>query len=125
MSLPPSQQVPTLLILAHKTDLIKSAPNATPDSLAITRVRTIMERELEKRASQSVSVGIEGLGAEGQSSDMGGLECTGSGPFRFENWEGGEVIILATSTLQERVVDEEKTEEEGLASLRQWLEEHL
>ena len=124
MSLPPSQQVPTLLILAHKTDLIKSAatsPNTTVDSLAITRVKTILERELEKRASQSGGVGVEGLGAEGESSDMGGLECTVPGIFRFENWEGGEVTVLATSILEKGT--EEKDRMDGLASLRQRVEE--
>ncbi|CAK5277635.1 unnamed protein product [Mycena citricolor] len=78
MSLPPSHTLPALLILAHKTDLIKSgAVSTAAEAQAITRVKTILERELEKRkVSQAGGVGIEGLGEEGEKTEMGGLECT-------------------------------------------------
>jgi signal recognition particle receptor subunit beta len=127
VSLPPSRPQPALLVLAHKADLIKTgsaSTDVTPESLAIARVRSVLERELEKRAAQSAgSVGIEGLGAEGENTEMGGLECAG-GPFRFENWEGGEVTILATSAVGKTpVVDEKRNETvNGLCSLLTWLE---
>ncbi|KAJ7172305.1 P-loop containing nucleoside triphosphate hydrolase protein [Mycena filopes] len=115
-SLPPSQTLPALLILAHKCDLLKSgsAASATSESLAITRVKTILERELEKRrVAQSGGVGVEGLGEEGERTEMGGLECTGEkGVFKFDAWEGGEVLFLGTSV------------KEGLAPLREWIEDN-
>ncbi|KAJ7063491.1 P-loop containing nucleoside triphosphate hydrolase protein [Mycena amicta] len=116
MSLPPSQVLPSLLILAHKSDLIKSGTSAQ----AINRVKTILERELEKRrVAQSGGVGVEGLGSEGERAEMGGLECSGEkGVFRFDTWEGGDVAFLGTST---KLVDEKS----GLAELRDWLEEHV
>ncbi|KAF9819789.1 hypothetical protein IEO21_01880 [Rhodonia placenta] len=96
-SLPPSRPTPALLIVAHKSDLLKPTAQATPDQLAINRVRTILERELERRrASQAGGVGIEGLGAEGAESELGGLECSGAGEFKFENWEGGDVSFVGT-----------------------------
>jgi signal recognition particle receptor subunit beta len=131
MSLPPSQQQPSLLILAHKADLIKTgstSAEATPESLAIARVKNVLERELEKRAVQSAgSVGIEGLGAEGENTELGGLECATGGPFRFENWEGGEVTILATSTVGKKSVLDEKNNEgkSGLTSLLTWLDDFV
>jgi signal recognition particle receptor subunit beta len=131
MSLPPSQQQPALLILAHKADLIKTGSNsvdATPESLAIARVKNVLERELEKRAVQSAgSVGIEGLGAEGENTELGGLECATGGPFRFENWEGGEVTILATSAVGKDTVLDEKNNKgkSGLTSLLTWLEDFV
>ncbi|KAF7363590.1 hypothetical protein MSAN_01015800 [Mycena sanguinolenta] len=125
-SLPPSQVLPSLVILAHKSDLLKSgtAASATSESLAINRVKTILERELEKRrASQSGGVGVEGLGEEGERTEMGGLECSGEkGVFRFDAWEGGEVLFLGTSVkVGQGVQEEEKTDTDGLSSLRQWM----
>ncbi|KAJ7775041.1 signal recognition particle receptor beta subunit-domain-containing protein [Mycena metata] len=126
-SLPPSQALPALLILAHKSDLLKSgsAASATSESLAITRVKTILERELEKRrVAQSGGVGVEGLGEEGERTEMGGLECTGEkGVFSFDAWEGGEVSFLGTSVKVGRTTDE-KAEADGLWALREWMEEN-
>jgi signal recognition particle receptor subunit beta len=99
-SLPPTQSTPTLLILAHKTDLLKvGASSNSASAVAITRVRTILERELEKRrASQTGGVGMESLGGEGEGTEMGGLECSGAagGAFKFDEWEGGDVEFVST-----------------------------
>jgi signal recognition particle receptor subunit beta len=127
-SLPPSKTLPALLILAHKADLLKTTTSSstTSDSLAVNRVKTILERELERRrASQSGGVGVEGLGAEGERSDMGGLECIGSGVFRFADWEGGEVTFIGTSVKVGKMPDVEKTNEDGLSLLRDWLHENV
>ncbi|KAJ8598034.1 hypothetical protein M405DRAFT_802909 [Rhizopogon salebrosus TDB-379] len=123
-SLPPSREAPALLILAHKCDLMKTGTSSgSPTEMAISRVRTILERELEmRRVAQSSGMGIEGLGAEGERSDMGGLECSGPGGiFKFANWEGGEVDFAGSWVN----VGELKAEEniDGLASLRSWLEQ--
>ncbi|KAJ7097768.1 signal recognition particle receptor beta subunit-domain-containing protein [Mycena belliarum] len=122
-SLPPSQPLPSLLILAHKSDLLKSgtASSATSEALAVNRVKTILERVLEKRrVSQAGGVGVEGLGEEGQRTEMGGLECTGDkGVFRFDDWEAGEVVFLGTSV---KVVGEGEKSTHGLWSLQQWME---
>jgi len=122
-SLPPSREAPALLILAHKCDLMKTGTSSgSPTEIAISRVRTILERELEmRREAQSSGMGIEGLGAEGERSDIGGLECSGGGIFKFANWEGGEVDFAGTWVN----VGEPKAEEniDGLASLRSWLEQ--
>jgi len=107
-SLPPSQSQPSLLILAHKSDLLKtgSSSHTNAATLAVNRVKTILERELEKRRlSQRGGINIEGLGEEGERSDMGGLECgekEGS-IFKFDDWEGGDVTFLGTSTGAQRV----------------------
>ncbi|TFY57981.1 hypothetical protein EVJ58_g6694 [Rhodofomes roseus] len=126
-TLPPSRPTPALIIVAHKADLLKSTAQATPGQLAVNRARTILERELEKRrASQAGGVGIEGLGAEGAESEMGGLECSGNGEFRFDAWEGGEIVFVGTSvnTKQTKgVVDEKSDDIDGLAPLVQWIEE--
>jgi signal recognition particle receptor subunit beta len=114
-----------LLILAHKSDLLKSS--ATSETLAINRVKTILERELEKRrASQAGGIGVEGLGDEGERSDLGGLECVGtSGEFRFADWEGGEVTFLTSSVEIGQTKEEggEKDTQQGLSALRDWLNE--
>ncbi|KAJ7709754.1 signal recognition particle receptor beta subunit-domain-containing protein [Mycena rosella] len=124
-SLPPSQALPSLLILAHKSDLLKSgtATSATSEALAVNRVKTILERELEKRrVSQYGGVGVEGLGEEGERTEMGGLECSGDkGVFRFDDWEGGEVLFFGTSV---KVGGGEKGEMNGLVSLQQWMEDN-
>ncbi|KAH9952117.1 P-loop containing nucleoside triphosphate hydrolase protein [Amylocystis lapponica] len=126
-SLPPSQTPPALLVVAHKSDLLKATAQAAPDQLAINRVRTILERELEKRrASQANGVAVESLGEEGGESEMGGLECNGS-EFRFANWEGGEVEFVGTSVSVSRAAlleDEKAVGDGGLAPLERWLEEH-
>ncbi|KAG6864646.1 hypothetical protein C0991_008127 [Blastosporella zonata] len=130
-SLPPSQTLPSLLILAHKCDLLNtgSQANAAADSLAINRVKSVLERELEKRrASQSGGVGVEGLGAEGEKSEMGGLHCNGpaGGAFKFSDWEGGEVSFVGTSAKGAKSnEDSEKAGGDGLTSLREWLDDSM
>ncbi|KAH9945895.1 P-loop containing nucleoside triphosphate hydrolase protein [Epithele typhae] len=126
-SLPPSRETPSLSILAHKCDLLKATASATSDQLAINRVKTILERELEKRrASQVNVVGIESLGAEESESKMSGLECSGSGEFKFAQWEGGEVAFFGTSVNVGKaaaVADEKHPGGDGLSPLREWLED--
>ncbi|PFH45571.1 hypothetical protein AMATHDRAFT_51592 [Amanita thiersii Skay4041] len=121
----PSSQFSALIILAHKVDLLKTLSSSTDNvsTLAINRVKTILERELEKRRlAQTGSIGIEGLGAEGEKSELGGLECSGAarGSFKFDEWDGGEITFLATSTKAES--EDEKSN--GLSQLVEWLEEH-
>lgn len=123
-SLPPSQTPPAFSIVAHKCDALKSSANATAEQLAITRVRTILERELDKRrTSHAGGVGVESLGAEGdESSELGGLDCTGSGEFRFSEWEGGEVSFFGTSVSVGKAVPlSDEKGQDGLAPLREWL----
>ncbi|RPD66379.1 P-loop containing nucleoside triphosphate hydrolase protein [Lentinus tigrinus ALCF2SS1-7] len=127
-SLPPSRGTPSLTIVAHKCDLMKSTAHASAEQLAINRIRTILERELEKRrASHANGVGVESLGAEDADSQVGGLECTGSGEFKFAEWEGGEVGFVGTSVSvgKEAVVsaDEKHPQGDGLSPLREWLED--
>ncbi|KAI0773714.1 signal recognition particle receptor beta subunit-domain-containing protein [Fomes fomentarius] len=129
-SLPPSRETPALTIVAHKCDLLKSTATASSEQLAINRVRSILERELEKRrAAHANGVGVESLGAEEADSQLGGLECTGSGEFKFAEWEGGEVGFVGTSlSVGKRVAagaDEKDSEGDGLSSLREWLENLL
>jgi signal recognition particle receptor subunit beta len=126
-SLPPSQSQPSLLIIAHKSDLFKatSSTQSNASTLAINRVKTVLERELEKRrVSQSGGINIEGLGEEGERSDMGGLECgekEGSS-FKFDEWEGGEISFLSTSIVG---YDEKSPSDSGLDSIRSWLEQNM
>ncbi len=115
-----------MTIVAHKYDLLKSTATTPSEQLAINRVRSILERELEKRrASHANGVGVESLGAEDADSQLGGLECTGSGEFKFAEWEGGEIGFVGTSvSLGKRVAagaDEKDPEGDGLSSLREWL----
>lgn len=122
-SLPPSHPAPSLVILAHKHDLL--ATSSSNAALAVSRVRTILERELERRrASQAGGVGVGHLGEdEGADAELGGLECSGpgGGVFKFKDWEGGEVEILASSlNINGGSIDPEKALD-GLAGLRQWL----
>lgn len=127
-SLPPSRETPALTILAHKCDLLKSTASASSEQLAITRVKTILERELEKRrASHANGVGVESLGEEETDSQMGGLECTGSGEFKFAEWEGGEITFAGTSVGVSKasapLTDEKRPAGDGLSPLREWLED--
>lgn len=123
-SLPPTQSTPTLLILAHKTDLLKvGASSNSASEVAITRVRTILERELEKRrASQSGGVGVESLGAEGEGTEMGGLECSDAagGAFKFGEWEGGDVELIS-SWVKVGEIKEKSGRSDGLEDLKDWL----
>jgi len=121
-SLPPSKRQPSLVILAHKCDLLtSSSSNAAP---AVSRVRTILERELEKRKESQVGgVGVGQLGDdEDADGEMGGLECSGVGGkgFKFQDWEGGEIQILGSSV--NTAQDPEKAVD-GLADFKQWLHE--
>lgn len=64
---------------------------------------------------------MESLGAEGENTDMGGLDCSGAagGTFKFSEWEGGQVDFAATWV---KTAEEEKGEgEDGLAGLKNWL----
>lgn len=125
-SLPPSRPTPALVIVAHKADMLKATAQATPDQLAINRVRAVLERELEKRrASQAGGVGIEGLGAEDTESELGGLECGGNGEFRFDKWEGGEIAFVGTSVKVQKTKSalDEKSDDASLAPLVQWIEQ--
>lgn len=114
------------MILAHKSDLLKAGASSASVQ-AINRVKTILERELEKRrASLAGGVGVEGLGAEGEGSDLGGLECSGSGggAFRFAEWEGGDVEFLGTFVKVGAGTDGEKTGDgDGLEAFREWMDE--
>lgn len=133
-SLPPSQRLPPLLIIAHKADLLSSSSAQSPaerTALAISRVRTVLERELEKRRSAAAGgVGVEGLGAEGEGTELGGLDCrTPGGSFRFAEWEGGEVEFIGTwakvsSGLAEKTNAEKVVNgADGLDGFRIWLDE--
>lgn len=96
----------------------------TAEQLAINRVRTILERELDKRrTSHAGGVGVESLGGEGEEgSELGGLECTGSGEFRFAEWEGGEVSFFGTSVAVGKAVPtEDEKGKDGLAPFSEWL----
>ena len=130
-SLPLSQSQPSLLILAHKSDLLKTGSSSHTNAaiLAANRVKTILERELEKRRlSQSGGINIEGLGEEGERFDMGGLECgekEGS-TFKFDDWNGGEVVFLGTSAVPNASQSDEKSAgENGLGPLQEWIENNL
>lgn len=96
--------------------------------MAITRVKTVLERELEKRkVSQTGGVGVEGLGAEGDRLEMGGLECGENAvAFKFDDWEGGDITFIGTSINEEKVVNDEKEGSgDGLTALLDWLDENI
>ncbi|KAI0819545.1 P-loop containing nucleoside triphosphate hydrolase protein [Trametes gibbosa] len=127
-SLPPSRETPSLVIVAHKCDLLRSTATASSEQLAIIRVRTILERELEKRQVSHVNgVAVEGLGAKDAESELGGLECSGSGEFKFADWEGGEIGFIGTSVIVGKAAsvtaDEKRHAGDDLASFQEWLEE--
>jgi signal recognition particle receptor subunit beta len=131
-SLPPSQTPPSLLIVAHKYDLLKSTASAPQQQLAINRVRTVLERELEKRrvaSAEASGVGSTGVGTAGiggadseDSTELGGLDSTSGGSFRFADWEGGPINFVGTTVDSSASADEEKRAN-GIAPLREWLEE--
>lgn len=126
-SLPPSQTPPSLVILAHKADLLKTTSASSNTDLAIHRVRAVLERELEiRRVSQADGVGVESLGAEDEGTELGGLECVGGdGTFKFADWDGGEIVFFGTSIQQGSEKDAEKSGGNGLASFRLWLEDNM
>ncbi len=142
-SFPPTHALPPVLVLAHKADLVKAPLSSTlasggassqqeRTSLATSRVRTILERELEaRRAAQASGVAVEGLGEEGEGTEMGGLDCTGGGAFKFADWEGSDVTFVGAWVASGRKlvgVNSEKDEkrdaeaEDGLDGLRDWLD---
>lgn len=128
ISLPPSQPLPSLLIIAHKADLLKGSASADAGAVAISRVKTVLERELERRRqNQTGGVTVEGLGEEdAERSDWGGLECgAANSTFHFDDWEGGPVTFLATSVRvgQQAIVDEKAAV--GLSPLWEWLEDNI
>lgn len=103
---------------------MKSSASATAEQLAINRVRAVLERELDKRRTSHVGgVGIESLGGDGEEgSELGGLECTGTGEFKFVEWEGGEVPFFGTSVSVGKAVPlSDEKGQDGLAPLREWL----
>jgi hypothetical protein len=129
-----------LLILGHKADLLPKSSGGVNVQAAVQRVRTILERELERRrrGAASGAGGMAGLGEEeGGGSGVGaGLDITGDEkePFTFEKWEGGEIDVRATwvdvrrSTDGHTTDDEEREgekdgvrDEDGLAGLVQWI----
>jgi signal recognition particle receptor subunit beta len=130
VTIPPSQNAPAILILAHKCDLLKTgsvSATSSIEQLATNRVRTILERELEKRRrSHTGSIAIDELGAEGEdNSELGGLDC--SGPpgevFKFAEWDGGEIDFRATwVSVGETVDSEDEKTGEGIQGLVAWLE---
>ncbi|KAG7092678.1 hypothetical protein E1B28_009012 [Marasmius oreades] len=126
LSLPPSHKLPTLIILAHKTDLIKASATSGASSLAVDRVQKILQRELEKRRlAQSGGMGVETLDSEDEKSDITGLECTSpGGVFQFESWEGGEVVFMGSS-VKLPPSDTEKGPSSGLQTLEEWMDENL
>ncbi|ESK84903.1 signal recognition particle receptor subunit [Moniliophthora roreri MCA 2997] len=116
LSLPPSHKLPPVLILAHKTDLLKSSAITDTNSLAVDRVQKVLQRELEKRrVAQSGGMGVETMGSEDEKSEINGLECTSQGGiFQFESWEGGDVMFLGSSIRQL-----------GLQAFQEWLERNM
>jgi signal recognition particle receptor subunit beta len=132
VTIPPSQNPPAILILAHKCDLLKTGSVSATSSikqLATNRVRTVLERELEKRRrSHTGGVTIDELGAEGEDrSELGGLDCNGppGETFKFTEWEGGDVDFRATWVNVGEVVDledEKSTSGDGIKCLTGWLE---
>lgn len=114
--------MPKALVLAHKTDLVKAgASSSTVTEVAISRVRTVLERELEKRkALQTGGVGVESMDAESES-ELGGLECGGTagGGFKFSEWDGGEVDFIGAWV----EVGEKNGGQDGLRELKDWLEQ--
>jgi signal recognition particle receptor subunit beta len=120
VTIPPSQNPPAILVLAHKCDLLKTGgvSSTSPlEQLAINRVRTVLERELDKRRrSHTGSVTIDELGAEGEdTSELGGLDSTGppGEAFKFAEWEGGEIEFIGSWVSVGETVELEDEKGEG------------
>jgi len=114
------QKPPPLLVLAAKADTI-------PGGQAASRVKSVLERELSRR--QAGGVAVEGLGEEGTGAGAGAegaLECTGTSGFRFADWAAGtaDVAHAWVPGLGEEKLGfgNEQGEEDGLASIREWLD---
>lgn len=130
--LPPSAHVPPILILANKSDLLSVPVASSREAVAADRVRTILERELEKRRQSSLTgVGVGGLGETAEDEDtgaiQGGLETLGDGSFTFVKWEGGEVKVsggCVEKQTREKLEASEKTpESRGLDAVLSWIDD--
>lgn len=120
------------MIQAHKADLVSASASANRQTVAADRVRTVLERELEKRRQTSVGgVGVEGLGDGDASAGVitGGLESSGDGTFRFDKWEGGEISCVGGWVSVSRSepdfsekLDEKEGADTGLDALNAWLD---
>jgi len=130
---PPSQSPPAILVLAHKCDLLKTGgvSGTSLEQLGINRVRTVLERELDKRRrSHTGSVAIDELGAEGEdTSELGGLDSIGppGEAFKFAEWEGGEIEFIGSwVSIGETVeLEDEKGGDsvgDGSSRLSSWLQ---
>ena len=71
--------IPAILVLAHEYDLLKTGSTSATYQLAINRVQTVLERELNKRRqSHAGRVAMDEFGAKGEdSTEFGGLDYTG------------------------------------------------
>lgn len=132
VTIPPSQIPPPILVVAHKCDLLKTgsaSATSSSEQLAINRVQTVLERELEKRRrSHTGRVAMDELGAEGEdSTELGGLDCTGhpGDAFKFADWEGGNIDFVGSWVkVGERVeVKEKESGGEGIGRLLAWLDQ--
>lgn len=64
---------------------------------------------------------MESLGAEGEGTEIGGLECSGAagGAFKFSEWEGGDVEFVSTWVKVGEA--KEDSDADGLDELKDWL----
>jgi len=134
VTIPPSQNPPAILIIAHKCDLLKTgglSGTSSLEQLAINRVRSVLERELNKRRrSHTGSVAIDELGTEGEdASELGGLDSTGppGETFKFAEWEGGEIEFIGSWVSVGETVEQEDEKGggaggDGIRGLESWLE---
>jgi len=130
-----------LLVLGHKADLLPKMSGGVNSQAAVQRVKSILERELERRRRGAAS-GAGGMAALGEDEGGGGtgvgagLDITGDEKevFQFEKWEGGEVDVKASCVDVKRsgdghTTDDEEHEaekagtkgEDGLAEVVQWI----
>lgn len=93
-------------------------------------MRTVLERELEKRRrSHTGRVAIDELGAEGEdNTELGGLDCTGppGEAFKFADWEGGNIDFLGSWVRvgeKVEVKEDKESGEEGTGRLLTWLDQ--
>lgn len=130
-----------LLVLGHKADLLPKTSGGVNAQAAVQRVKTILERELERRrrGAASGAGGMASLGEEEEGGGTGvgaGLDITGDEKdvFKFEKWEGGEVDVRASWVDVKRSSDGHTTDEEehegekgqargddGLSEVVQWV----
>ncbi|KAH7104144.1 P-loop containing nucleoside triphosphate hydrolase protein [Auriculariales sp. MPI-PUGE-AT-0066] len=115
---------PPVAVVAAKCDLAGASTTS-----GVTRVRTVLERELDKRRASRVDVEGVGLGmetADDGTGNLGGLETVGAPgtPFRLAEWEGGEIAVLGCSVTISGPTGEkeEASEKDGLIQVREWIE---